>query len=334
MPKPKVVFYWCTSCGGCDEAVIDLEEDLLKVADAVDIVLWPVALDFKRKHVEALQDGEIAVSFINGAIRLDDQEEMAKMLRRKSQLVVAFGACAHMGGIPALGNLYTREDILKRVYQDVPTLKNPQGLRPQVRTTFDGGEVTLPEFSETIKPLDQVIAVDYYLPGCPPSTALITGAVDAILKGGLPQKGEVLAPDVSLCETCARAEDRPDVVPLPAIKRPHEVMLSAWKCFLEQGIICLGPATRSGCGERCLKANMPCRGCMGPLKGVTDLGAEALKKIAAIYGLEKDGEIPSEEMDKLLDQIVDPQGTFYRFCLPPLPRAKNVIWNRRAECKK
>ena len=124
------------------------------------------------------------------------------------------------------------------------------------------------------------------------------------------------------------------MVPQQEIKRPHEVKLSAWKCFLEQGLICLGPATRSGCGERCLKVNMPCRGCMGPLKGVTDHGAENLKKIAAIYGLEQDGEIPSEALDKLLDQIVDPEGTFYRFSLPPSPREKNAIWNRRPECKK
>jgi len=59
MPKPKVAFYWCASCGGCEETVVDLNEDILKVADAVDIVLWPVALDFKRKDVEALDDGEI-----------------------------------------------------------------------------------------------------------------------------------------------------------------------------------------------------------------------------------------------------------------------------------
>ena len=100
MAKPKVAFYWCASCGGCEETVVDLNEDLLKVADAVDIVLWPVALDFKRKDVEALSDGEIAVSFINGAVRTEEQEEMVELLRTKSSLVVAFGSCAHMGGIP------------------------------------------------------------------------------------------------------------------------------------------------------------------------------------------------------------------------------------------
>jgi len=98
MAKPKVVFYWNASCGGCEETVVDLNEDILKIADAVDIVLWPVALDFKRKDIETLSDGEIAVSFINGAIKLEEQEEMVKLLREKSGLVVAFGSCAHLGG--------------------------------------------------------------------------------------------------------------------------------------------------------------------------------------------------------------------------------------------
>ena len=73
MAKPKVAFYSCASCGGCEEAVINLDEDLLKVADAVDIILWPAIMDFKRKDIEAFEDGEIAVSFINGAVRLGDQ---------------------------------------------------------------------------------------------------------------------------------------------------------------------------------------------------------------------------------------------------------------------
>ena len=114
--KPKVAFYWCASCGGCEEAVVDLAEDVLAVVEAVDIAFWPVALDFKREDVEALADGELAASFINGAIRTSEQQEMAELLRRKSGAVVAFGSCAWLGGIPGLANLYSREEILERVY--------------------------------------------------------------------------------------------------------------------------------------------------------------------------------------------------------------------------
>ena len=74
MAKPKVALYWCASCGGCEETVVDLNENVLKVTEAVDIVFWPVALDFKRKHVEAMGKGEIAVALINGAIRTSEQE--------------------------------------------------------------------------------------------------------------------------------------------------------------------------------------------------------------------------------------------------------------------
>ena len=116
MAKPKVAFYWNASCGGCEEAVVDLAEDILTVTDAVDIVFWPVALDFKKKDVKALQDNEIAVSFINGAIRTSEQEEMVNLLRKKSGLVVAFGSCAHIGGIPGLANFSDREEVFDYVY--------------------------------------------------------------------------------------------------------------------------------------------------------------------------------------------------------------------------
>ena len=112
MTKPKIAFYWCASCGGCEEAVVDLGEDLLAVVELVDVAFWPVALDFKREDVEALDDGELAAAFINGAVRTSEQEEMARLLRRKSAAVVAFGSCAMLGGVPGLANLYESRDIL------------------------------------------------------------------------------------------------------------------------------------------------------------------------------------------------------------------------------
>ena len=316
MTKPKVVFYGSASCGGCEEAVINLDEDLLKVMDAVDIVLWPAFFDFKSKDIEALEDGEIAVSFVSGAVRLSEQEEMVRLLRQKSQIIVAFGSCAHMGGIPGLGNLFTRDAIFQRVYKEVPTVENLEGIIPQERTALDIGELTLPEFSDTVKTLDQVIPVDYYLPGCPPPSDLIMNTLNAILEGELPEKGTVLSPDKPLCDTCPRAEERREGVSIQEIKRPHEIKLSPWKCFLEQGIICLGSVTRSGCGERCIKANMPCRGCMGPAKGTVDQGAKAVSIIASVLGLEEEEGMTEKDINKLLDGIVDPAGTFYRFGLP------------------
>ena len=316
MAKPKVAFYWCASCGGCEETVVDLNEDILKVTDAVDIVLWPVALDFKREHVEALDDGEIAVSFINGAVRTGEQEEMVELLRKKSGLVVAFGSCAHLGGIPGLGNFCTRDTIFQRVYKEVPSVENPEGTTPQEKTAVDIGELALPEFYNTVKTLNQTISVDYYLPGCPPPPDLVMNAVNAILTGQLPEKGAVLAPDKALCDICPRAEKKPEKLSINEIKRPYEIKLDPEKCFLEQGIICLGPATRSGCGERCIKGNMPCRGCFGPVDGVADQGAKVLSMLASILRVDGEEKMSDEDVNKLINQVVDPAGTFYRFSLP------------------
>jgi len=316
MSKPKVAFYWCASCGGCEEAVVDLAEDLLTVAEAVDIVFWPVALDFKKKDVEAMEDGSIAVSFINGAIRTAEQEEMVHLLRRKSGLVVAFGSCAHLGGIPGLANFHNRAEIFEQVYKLAPTVTNPEGIYPRPEVDVPEGKLTIPEFYDTVKTLDQTIQVDYYLPGCAPPPDLILAAVTAILKGELPEKGAVLAPDKSLCDTCPLAQYKPDRITMKDIKRPHEVIHDPKQCLLAEGIICLGPATRSGCGERCINAGMPCRGCFGPTKQVKDMGTKVLTTIASLLGVEEEEDMDEEEVERLLDKIVDPAGLFYMYSLP------------------
>ena len=89
--KPKIGFYWCASCGGCEEAVVDLAEDILGVVEAVYIVLWPCAMDFKRSDLEAIPDQSITAVLLNGAIRSNEQEEMAHLLRRKSKYLIAYG---------------------------------------------------------------------------------------------------------------------------------------------------------------------------------------------------------------------------------------------------
>ena len=202
MGKPKVAFYWCASCGGCEEAIVDLAEGVLKVVEAVDIVFWPVALDFKRSDVEAMPDASIDVSFVNGAIRLSEQETMAKLMRRKSKMVIAYGACAYQGGIPGLANLTEKEAILDYVYRQAPSNSDGAANRPQLHTRVQEGELELPEFYDMVKALDQVIDVDYYLPGCPPTPKITLQAIEAILQGQLPEKGAVLAGDRALCYEC------------------------------------------------------------------------------------------------------------------------------------
>jgi F420-non-reducing hydrogenase small subunit len=309
--KPKVGFYWCASCGGCEESVVDLAEDILGVVNAVDIILWPVAMDYKKSDVVAMADGSILVTMINGAIRTSEQEEMAKLLRRKSKLIIAYGSCAHLGGIPGLANQFAREEILKYVYEDSPSTVNETKLRPQLSYKPNGMAVTLPEFRNVVRTLDQVIDVDYYLPGCPPVPKLLKQAIDVLLSGKLPPKGTVLAPDIALCDECSRKATKPTDLSIAEFKRPHWIVIDPEKCLLAQGVVCMGPATRAGCGAACCDGNMPCTGCFGPTSRVKDQGAKMLSSITSSISAKDEVEI-----DKTLLSIPDPVGTFYRYGLP------------------
>lgn len=311
MSKPKVAFYWCASCGGCEEAVVDLAETILDVVAAVDIVFWPVAMDFKVADVAALSDGELAAAFINGAIRTSEQAEMAELLRRKAQVVVAFGACACLGGIPGLANLFAREEILDVVYRDSPT--TDAGMLPAEEFETPEGTVRLPRFDEDVRTLDQVIDVDYYLPGCPPPEELIAASLRALVESRLPERGSVLAPDLALCSECPRADTKPEDLKVERFHRPQEILADEGTCLLAQGLLCLGPATRAGCGAACISGNMPCTGCMGPPSRVLDHGAKALAAIASLIP------VPAREPERVAavaEQIPDPVGTFYRYSLP------------------
>ena len=309
--KPKVAFYWCASCGGCEETVVDLAEAVLDVVAAVDIAFWPVALDFKRKDVEAMPDGAILATFLNGAIRTTEQEEMAHLLRKKSKLLLAFGSCSHLGGIPGLANLFDRESILQSVYHESPSTVNEAGVRPLRHHKDNGHSVELPGFYETVRTLSQVADVDYYIPGCPPTPKILGKAVQTLLSGELPPKGTVLAPDSALCEECPRKDSKPDNLAISQFKRPHQILIDEEKCLLAQGLLCMGPATRSGCEAPCVQGNMPCTGCCGPTSRVKDQGAKILSSLASLVESKEEGEI-----DAALETIPDPVGSFYRYSLP------------------
>ena len=317
MAKPKVAICWLGSCGGCDEAVVDINEVILGLANAVDLILWPVALDFKYDSLKTMKDGEIVLSIVNGHVRNSDHEEVAKLLRGKSQLILAFGSCACFGGTPGLANLTTKEDIFNWVYRDAPTVVNPKGNYPQTSTLVNGKELTLPELYESVYALRDIIDVDYYLPGCPPPPHLIMSAISAVLENKLPPKGSTLAPQRALCDSCRRNKTKPERLALRDIKRIHEVEADPDTCFLAQGIICLGPATRDGCGEACMNINIPCRGCFGPVEGVTDSGAKFISALASILDVQSE-----EDIARIVDQFIDPAGYLYRFSLPSLTLRK------------
>jgi F420-non-reducing hydrogenase small subunit len=309
MAKLKLALYWAASCGGCEIAQLQIGEKILKLAEAADIVFWPVAIDVKYKDVEAMPDKSIDVCLFNGAIRNTEQEHMARMLREKSKVMIAYGSCAYEGCIPGLANLFNRQMIFDRAYIETPSTDNKEKVFPQTSVKVPEGELTLPEFYDTVKTLGQTVEVDYVIPGCPPEEKTTWLALEALITGKLPPKGTVITHNAkAVCDECPRKRD---VKKVKKFYRTYEIIPDPEICLLEQGILCAGIATRGGCGALCPQANMPCTGCYGPVEGAIDQGAHFLSAVASVI----DSNDP-DEIQKIINDIQDPVGTFYRYSLP------------------
>ncbi len=213
------------------------QEDILNWYDAYDIILWPVALDFKYHHIEAMKDDEIALSIINGSVRNSEHEEIAHLLRKKSQLVVAFGACACLGGTPGMANLTTQRRHLPVGLHRLPRRSSirTERRRRHSRRRMVFNDLTLPDFYTQVSPLNHVIDVDYYLPGCPPPPDRIRDMARRPSAVTLPPKGSTLAPDRALCDVCERNKTKPETMAISQIKRIHEIEADFTTCFLAQG---------------------------------------------------------------------------------------------------
>ncbi len=306
--KPTVAFYWAASCGGCDITITELGIRLVELGDMVDIVFWPCAMDFKYDDVRAMKDRSIDVCFFNGAIRSDENQHIAELLRRKSKILVAFGACAHMGGIPSLANLYDKESMLKYIFDDSPSLDGTKGKRPLEVTQVPEGEIHIPVLFDAVKTLPQTVKVDYSVPGCPPVADQVWKVLQVILDGKLPKKEKIIGVDEkSNCYACPRYKGE-SFFRIKEFKRPHQILLDPDKCFLAQGVVCYGPVTRNGCGLPCVNANFPCRGCYGPPEGVYDQGSKLISSLLALIETEK-----PEDIQNIMKTFIDPMGTCYRF---------------------
>jgi F420-non-reducing hydrogenase small subunit len=310
-PKIKMAVYWGAACGGCCVSVLDVHETLFTVVEHADLVFWPIALDTKYADVDAMEDGSIDLTLFNGAVRNSENEHMAKVLRKKSKVLVAYGSCAHTGGIPGLANFSTRDELMRRVYDETESTENPNKVRPQHEYKVPEGTLEIPVFYNDVMTLDQVVDVDYYLPGCPPQTERLVEVFLAIVTNQpLPPKGSTVGvTNLAQCEECTRKKS--DLRSVKMIYRPWEVEDDGETCFMDQGVICMGPATNGGCGVRCVKGNAPCRGCYGPLPNVTDMGAKIMSTVGTMIDIENE-----DEIIKVVDKLEDPAGTFYRYSLP------------------
>ena len=324
--KPKFAMYWAASCGGCEIAVLNTNEKILDVDANFDVVFWPVAMDAKYKDVEAMEDGSILLTLFNGGIRTDENEHIAKLLRQKSKLLVAFGSCANEGCVPGLANFSSIKDMVDTAYSTVST-DNPTGIRPVSSYDMPEGTIRLPALNPILKTLDQVVDVDYYMPGCPPESHQIAAVIDLVIqvlqgKAELPPKGSVIgAGNSTVCDECKRTRN---VKTITSFKRIFSQEIDPELCLLEQGIPCNGIATRSGCNARCPSAGAQCIGCYGPAEGVVDYGARLISAFASVI----DAKEP-DEIDHILDGIPDPAGQFYRFNLAgSLLRAGKSAWEK------
>ena len=326
--KINLAIYWAAACGGCDVSILDINERILTVGDMANIVMWPVAADGKEHDIAEMEDGEITVSIISGAVRNTENEHMVKLLRKKSKIVVCYGACACFGGSPALANLIPggKDELLDYVYKKTPTTANFQEeyhkgspVVPQTEFKAPEGKLTLPMLYDTVKTLDQVIDVDYYVPGCPPLqesiSHLLKAVADFAYNGvALPPKGTTVGVVTkTLCDMCPR---RKEYRRITKIVEPHEIDVDPTLCLMDQGILCLGPATVGGCNARCTRVGQPCRGCYGPTVAVQEQGASALTAIASLFPvLDEDATMEEEKIIDIMSTIKDPLGYFYAYTM-------------------
>jgi len=315
---PKLALYWGASCGGCEVAFLNLDDELLKFVSIFDFVFSPCLLDTKRSDIEALEDGSLFLTLFNGGIRTRENLEMASLLRRKSKLLVAFGSCAESGGVPALANQHDLLHLLERVYD--PTLSGTVSFTTSDPPDRHPSEAVseLPPLLPRVYTLDEIVAVDYTIPGCPPEPEQISSALQALTTvAELPTRGTLFGcSSRALCDECPL--EKRQKLP-PRLVRTCEIIPEPDWCLSEQGIACMGSATRGGCGALCPRANMPCTGCYGVLDSDNDPGAPLLTATAASISTDPSaipaGADPVMNCRDALNAVADPLGAFYCYTL-------------------
>jgi F420-non-reducing hydrogenase small subunit len=312
--KKKLAVYTATGCRACEQGVLDLNYEVNELGRFADPVFWPYLLGTPW---EALPD-EVDVALFAGAIRTDADRQAALTLRERSRLLVAVGACAAFGGLPGLANLAGHAGDGA---SGGAAAANTPPLPP------------LPRLEPRILCLSQVVAVDYVVPGCPPTQNLLWAAVlalvgqgasaarlsyaaarlpapvaDAITAGLLPARGTTFAGEKAVCASCSRVKEKKQFA---GCKRPYQEYQETGRCLLEQGLVCQGVATQEGCGGLCTGVGVPCRGCFGKAPAVLDAGAKMVSAISSTFETAN-----AQEVAGLVDGFVDLAGTCYRYSLP------------------
>lgn len=171
MGKIRVATSWLDGCSGCHMSLLDMDEDLIDLAGKIDIVYGPL-VDAKEipEHID--------VALVEGAVSSSADADMIRRLRERSRLLVSFGDCAVTANVPAMRNRFSVDQVLERAYIENATL-NPQ------KPCRD-----LPHLLDQVRPVHAWVAVDVFLPGCPPPVAAIVHMLQELLEGRIPDLGE------------------------------------------------------------------------------------------------------------------------------------------------
>jgi NAD-reducing hydrogenase small subunit len=176
MAKPKIASDWICGCAGCHMSLLDMDERIAQVAELADLRATPIT-DLKEPDKTGVD-----VGVLEGGINNTANEEVAHRMRSRCSILVAMGDCAVFGGVPAMRNFFTIEESLRRAY---------------VETESTDGEGKIPDDPELaqmtrVRAVNEVVPVDVYLPGCPPSADAIFYVLSELAQGRRPElKGEL-----------------------------------------------------------------------------------------------------------------------------------------------
>jgi F420-non-reducing hydrogenase small subunit len=265
---------WLSDCSGCHIAIVDLHEKILNVLQAVKIQRCPVLTDIKDYP-------HATVGLVSGAIRNEHDRHAAIEMRKCCDIIVAWGSCAVFGGPAGAGNIHTPEEIVRAVYLEN---KTTTPAAPPFR------EVS--PLESVVSPIDSVIEVDLYLPGCPPHPAFIFEALTALVEGRQPEVNRR-----SVCAKCKRSMEKTDV---SEIKSNFEGIPNNEQCFLSQGYPCMGSVTIDRCMAPCPANGVPCTGCAGATMQILtepnrDIRTEIAERMARLTKIDHDKIVVSLE---------------------------------------
>jgi NAD-reducing hydrogenase small subunit len=168
MAKIKVATAWLDGCSGCHMSFLDIDEGIIELSKAIEFSRSPLT-DYK-------EFSPVDLGIVEGAVGNVEQEETLKKLRANCRILMVWGDCACFGGIASMRNSFDVEDVIKRSFVEM-------------EGTVGGESVVfkdVPPLLKQIIPVNQVVKVDCYVPGCPPSADVIKYALGQILKGRIP----------------------------------------------------------------------------------------------------------------------------------------------------